>query len=288
MKKIVSFVLLMCMVVTLAACGKVDITMQEIYDAAKVEALLKNHAGVHIRNEIDGELWRETYLTKDYAYDYIPGGDEESDWAEFVTDDVYYCYMGGGYLRYLHITPSGVGDFASYRAERYASVVLGAESVENTIESVSKKDGRITVKSVLSQAALDELDVASVIEEYILDAKSREIISVISEYTYDDGTGFGAVTKVAYDAAVPEMVNTFLEYTNRTEDLRNITVVSNPGTDNEKTERIQTPKGLLVGFRYDEDSTYDFALYVDAACTEAYDPYADTDSDLTIYVKWEE
>ena len=31
-----------------------------------------------------------------------------------------------------------------------------------------------------------------------------------------------------------------------------------------------------------------FSVYTDAACTEAYDPYADTDSDLTIYVKWGE
>ena len=29
-------------------------------------------------------------------------------------------------------------------------------------------------------------------------------------------------------------------------------------------------------------------FYTDAACTENYDPYADTDSDLTIYVKWTE
>lgn len=31
---------------------------------------------------------------------------------------------------------------------------------------------------------------------------------------------------------------------------------------------------------------YAAEFYTDAACTEAYDPYADTDSDLTIYVKW--
>ena len=56
------------MVLTLAACGKTEITMQEIYDASKTEALLKNHEGVYIRNEMDGGFWLETYLTKDYAY----------------------------------------------------------------------------------------------------------------------------------------------------------------------------------------------------------------------------
>jgi hypothetical protein len=29
-------------------------------------------------------------------------------------------------------------------------------------------------------------------------------------------------------------------------------------------------------------------FYTDAACTESYDPYVNTDSDLTIYVKWVE
>ena len=53
------------MVLTLAACGKTEITMQEIYDASKTEALLKNHEGVYIRNEMDGGFWLETYLTKD-------------------------------------------------------------------------------------------------------------------------------------------------------------------------------------------------------------------------------
>ena len=116
MKKIISSILLLCIVLTLAACGKVEITMQDVYNAAQVETMLKNHQSVYIRNALDGELWRETYLTKDYAYDYIP--DEESDWAEFMTDDACYCYMGGGYLRYLPISPNGVSDFAQIHIKK--------------------------------------------------------------------------------------------------------------------------------------------------------------------------
>ena len=260
--------------------------MQEIYDAAQIEALLKNHEGVYIRNEMDGELWRETYLTKDYAYDYVP--DEESDWAEFMTDDACYCYMGGDYLRYLPISPDGVSDFASYRAEHYAAVILGVDTLDDTIESVTKKDGRITVKSVCGQETLAELGVTSAKFEYVLDAKTRGIISVISDYTYDGEMAFGSVTEVTYDKEEPEMVKTFLKYDSQTENLRNITVVSNPGIENEKIESVQVPKGLILGFRYDEDDAPEFHLYTDAACTESYDPYANTDSDQTIYVKWTE
>ena len=288
MKKIVAFTLLLCMVLALATCGKAEITMQEIHDASQTEALLKNHESVYIQEEMDDEIWREVYLRKDYAYAYVYIPDEESDWAEFITDDAYYCYMGGDYLCYLPISPDGVSDFASYRAEQYAAVILGVDTLDDTIESVTQKDGRITIKSVSDQDTLAELGVTSAQFEYVLDAKTREMISLISDYTLDDGTAFGSVIEVTYDTEEPEMVKTFLEYDNQTENLRNITVVSNPGIENEKIESVQVPKGLIIGFRYDEDDTSEFHLYIDAACTEPYDPYMNTDSDLTLYVKWTE
>lgn len=288
MKKFVALVLLLCMVLTLAACAKMSVSMQEIYDAAQTDAMLKNHQGVSIRDKIDGELVNERYLTKEYIFDYVPNA--ESDWAEFVTDNSCYSYLGGAYVRYLPITPDGVSDgFASYRAEHYASVILDAETVGEVITSVSKKDGRFYAKSVLSQKILEsmaEFGVTSGNFEYVLDAKTREILSIEGNYTYNDDSTHQMTSEISYDAEVPEMVKTFLEYENQTENLRTITVVTNPGTDKEVSQSVQVPKDLLVGLRYYEDSEYTFEVYTDAACTEAYDPYADTASDLTIYVKW--
>ena len=288
MKKFVALVLLLCMVLTLAACAKMSVSMQEIYDAAQTDAMLKNHQGVSIRDKMDGELFNERYLTKEYIFDYVPNA--ESDWAEFVTDNSCYSYLGGAYVRYLPITPDGVSDgFASYRAEHYASVILDAETVDEVITSVSKNDGRFYAKSVLSQKILDslaEFGVTSGNFEYVLDAKTREILSIEGNYTYNDDSTLQMTSEISYDAEVPEMVKTFLEYENQTENLRTITVVTNPGTDKEVSQSVQVPKDLLVGLRYYEDSEYTFEVYTDAACTEAYDPYADTASDLTIYVKW--
>ena len=76
---------MLCLVLTITACGKVEITMQEIYDSVQTEAMLKNHQSVYIRDKLDGEAFNDRYLTKDYAFDYIP--DAESDWAEFMTDN---------------------------------------------------------------------------------------------------------------------------------------------------------------------------------------------------------
>ena len=287
MKRFFSLILLLCVGLTLSACGKVEITMQEIYDASQTEALLKNHESVSIQDELDGGIWSEKYLTKEYAYEHF--FDEEFDYAELMTDDVRYVCSSGDRLLYLFITPDGVGDFASERAERYASVILGEETLDSIIESVNKKDGRITVTSVLSSKNLEDLAEDGVTAgkfEYVLDAKTREMISLISDYTYDDGSAFNAITEMTYDAEVPEMLKEFLEYVNQTENLRNVTVVSNPGIGKEESKSIQAPKGLIIGFEYDDDLEYVAEFYTDAACTELYDPYADTDSDLTIYVKW--
>ena len=84
------------------------------------------------------------------------------------------------------------------------------------------------------------------------------------------------------------MIEVFLKYANQTEDLRNVTVVSNPGTEKELTQNFQIPKGLIIGFSWEDAFTDKVELYADAACTESYDPYANTDSDLTVYVKWAE
>ena len=287
MKKIVVFTLLLCMVLTLTACGKVEITMQEINDANKTEVLLKNHQSVYIREEMDGENFGEFYLTKDYVCYYIPGA--EFDCMEFTADDARYSLAGDDCVYYVYITPDGMGDFANELAERSAGVALIAGAEGEIIESASKKDGLITVKSVLSQEAIEdmaEFGVTSAKYEYVLDAKTREIISLTSDYTYDDGVDFHVITEVTYDADVPEMLQTILAYENQTENLRNVTIVSNPGTEKEETKTIQAPKGLIFGLEFDDAVAETVEFYTDAACTEAYDPYADTDTDLTIYIKW--
>ena len=267
--------------------GKLTITLQEIYGACQTEALLKNHESVYMRNELDGEFWLETYLTKDYAYDYMP--DEEFPYLKFMTDDACYYNDAGHRLFYLFITPDGVDNFASERAESYAAVILGEEALDDIIESVEIKDGRITVTSVLSSKNLEAWAEFGVIAgkcEYVLDAKTREMISISVEYTYNDGSVSTSITELSYDAEEPEKLGELLGYVNQTENLRNVTVVSNPGTDKEASKSIQAPKGLIIGFEYGDDLEYAVEFYTDAACTESYDPYADTDADLTVYVKW--
>ena len=59
MKKIISFILLLCIVLSLSACGKEEITMQDVYNAVQTEALLKT-----TKAHIFGTNWTENFLMK--------------------------------------------------------------------------------------------------------------------------------------------------------------------------------------------------------------------------------
>ena len=83
-------------------------------------------------------------------------------------------------------------------------------------------------------------------------------------------------------------MNPFLAYEQETENLRTVTIVSNPGTENEKTESIQVAKGLQVTCSADYFVEEFFALYADAACTQTFEGEWDVNADITIYVKWGE
>ena len=268
--------------------GKLTITLREIYDACQTEALLRNHESVTLRNQMDGELFNVQYLTKDYAFHFIPS--TEGDWAEFMTDNAYYACLEEVYVCYLPVSPAGVGDgYAAERAAKYGSVILGEEALEDTIESVEIKDGRITVTSVLNSETLAILAAEGITagkSEYVLDANTREMISIKIDYIYGDGSVFCVIAELNYDEEAPEMLEQFLGYGNQTENLRKITVISNPGTGEEVSQTVQIPKGVVAGFNFADEVADAFCAYTDAACSESYDPYADTESDLTVYVKW--
>ena len=127
----------------------------------------------------------------------------------------------------------------------------------------------------------------------------REIISNASDamdklaYTAltDDKVGIAredmAIT-ITRDTEAPEGTKPFLAYENKTDNLRTVTFISNPGTKNEKTESIKSPKGLQVTFSPDFSTEKTFTMYADATCKQAIEEVPDVNSDVTVYIKWNE
>ena len=74
----------------------------------------------------------------------------------------------------------------------------------------------------------------------------------------------------------------------KSENMRTVTIVSSPGTENEKPDTIQVDKGLQVGISPDFFVDKNFTLYADPACTQIFEEDWDVNTDITIYVKWYE
>jgi hypothetical protein len=80
----------------------------------------------------------------------------------------------------------------------------------------------------------------------------------------------------------------FVAFAEESENVRTVTIISNPGTDSEKTDTVRFAKGLQISLCPDFTVEKSFTLYSDAACTQILEEYPDVNSDLTVYVKWDE
>ena len=260
----------------------------------------ENHESVYVRYSESGNLYEEKYLSKEYSYSSMDGEvyGLASDLLSFTSEHTFYTYYDGEYIRSLLISPDGLSD-DKYHMLKDAGFALEEGTLQETIQSVKKKDGRIIVTSFESPEAIEASEKGGLVSynaEYVLDAKTHELISVKDVIEYDDGTVYNVGVDFIYDAEIPEGMKAFVEYEQQTEDLRTITIVSNPGTESEKSESVQIPKGLSVALEPDFIFELDFStnpeieevfeLYSDAACTQLFDLSEDDDSDITIYVKW--
>ena len=306
MKKIISLIFLLCLILSFSACGnkEITVTMQEIYDASNLEALLENHESVYIRYTESGEIYEELYLSKEYSYSFMDGEvyGIESDVAFLTTNDSFYYYDDNNYVRSFLISKDGLTD--AYNPLDDVKFVFDESGLQETIESIEKKDGNITVISFNGPEAIEasgEEGLVSYNAEYVLDEETRELISTKAVLEYDDGTVYNVVMDFVYDGEIPEGMKALVDYEQRTDDLRTITVVSNPGTEGEKSESVQVPKGISVIFEPDLILDIDlttiestshiegaFDLYSDSACTQPLDMDEDKNSDVTVYVKWYE
>ena len=298
MKKIVTFILLIGLVMSFTACTDTEntppeITTQNLYDSSNVPALLEKYDSVLVQRTANGEVYREDYYSKEYRYAFFDGElyGEESDSKLLSTDHSYFYYIDNTYMQDVILTPDGMVDMKKLFAEDLEKEFFSADILNDIITSVTEKDGHIFVTNVSDQEEIDDAKAQGWIlgeDEYVLDAKTREVISVKGVSVSESGEEYEGAVYITYNADIPEGMKKLVEYAQQTEDMRTVTVVSNPGTANEKTESIQVPKGLPVAFSADLDVEKTFTLYADAACTQTFEEEPDVNSDSTVYIKWNE
>ena len=76
----------------------------------------------------------------------------------------------------------------------------------------------------------------------------------VKTYTFEDGTVEEGIVTITRNADILEGMKPYLEYDQETEDVRTVTVVTNPGTENEKIDNVKVPKGVPVTTSCDWDS----------------------------------
>ena len=317
MKKLIAFILLLCLALTLVACNNQEtpssgdntpednapdegakpednapqITIAEVYDAGKsLAALLGDHENVLFRVVSNGTLIREEYWS-DECYYLVHGAeymDAGFDYAAFTTDHSEYFCFEGLYGFNITITPSGILDTKERFAQDGAKAFISSAILDDDV-TITEKDGTITVTCVsdMKDIVVDE-GVVSCVETYTLDAKTREMTSVRTVYTFEDGSTDEGFVTITRDVEIPEGMKPFLAYEQDDVAMRTVTIISNPGAENEKTDIVQTPKGpeLVLSSYWEIAETY--TLYADAACTQPIEEAFDPNADLTVYVKWSE
>ena len=272
--------------------AKLTISLNEVYEAGSLPTLLEKHDSVYVQRTENDEVYEEEYFSKEYSYtfySYTP----ESEYAFFLTNHSYYMYFKNMDVRIIILTPDGMIGMESLFAEEIDENIFSENLLNDTIVSVTEKDGKIIVRSVSDSEELAIYEAQGWIlgeEDTVLDAKTREVIFEKASYTeIETGETYEGATYIIYDGDIPESMKKFVEYDKQTDNLRTVTIVSNPGAENEKTESIQVPKGLQVAISDLADVEEPlYTLYADAACTQTFEGEWDVNSDITIYVKWGE
>ena len=272
--------------------AKLTISLNEVYEAGDLSNLREKHDIVYVQHTENNEVYQEDYFSKEYSYTFY-SYDPESEYASFLTNHSYYMYFNNVDVRVIILTPDGMMDMESLFAEDIAGNVFSENFLNDTIVSVTEKDGKIIVTSVADSEELAIYEAEGWIlgkEETVLDAKTREVIFEKAYYTaIETGEIYEGATYIIYDGDIPKSMKKFVAYDKQTENLRTVTIVSNPGADNEKTESIQVPNGLRVAITDLADVEEPlYTLYADAACTQTFEDEWDVNSDITIYVKWGE
>ena len=271
---------------------EIDITLQEVYDAGKnLIALLGNHENVYAKITSNGAVIREEYLSKQYAYSYYSPEfmDIGFEYFGLVTDTSEIYCADGLYGFSVMLSPNGIVEMTGMLELAGSGSFIASAMLNDESATIVTQDGLIIVSCT---ADLDELaimgnDIISCVETYTLDATTREMVAVKTVYTYADGTIEEGIVTITRDVEEPEGMKPLVAFA-QSEDLRTFTIVSNPGTENEKTESIQIPVGVQAALTPDWSVEGMFTTYDDAACTQPTQEVWDLNSDIITYVKWDE
>lgn len=163
---------------------------------------------------------------------------------------------------------------------------------EETVLSTTEKNGELVVRAqdggednlanmagMMTYYGYDVPDTFTIINEYILDAKTCEIkcSNVYANFGEED-----ILLIENKRVENPEVYKVDPRVTNavNAEDHRTVTVIADPGTEQETVYTQTIAKGCRINIGFSAEHS---SLFTDEACTQEFAGGADLNEDLTLY-----
>jgi len=284
MKKFMAMLSAVAMVFILASCAQEPdpslITMEDIIAANRTEALLGKHDRISVSVTVNDQPEAIYYAEKSgQALCEYPN----RSYYAIVDEDCHYTTEpdGSGSRHF-----SAGGEIYVYW---YDSMMIDRDlGNQEVITDIQKTEENMIVTTRVEGTVYDEISnnefgtTAERISVYDLDSKTLHINSCFSTVIYRDGTTKVVSSQADYAAERPEALDEIATRAKQTVNVRTVTVVVDPGTENEKTYSVSVPKGDGAVPHFTEE--YGYKLYLDVECTQRYYGGTDMTKDLTIYV----
>lgn len=269
---------------SLSACAPkkkvVEIDMAAVVEANKTENLLKNYGSFTDTMSEKGEEYCSIFVDREiYFY-------KDANGVKRVTgEDFQFVYENGFYHGNL-LCDGSYNDW-------YANLVMSDETVYEKVLTAVDDGSEIIVTTELDEQQTLELkdDFADEFRDgdklrlkYRLISGTLAMTSCTEELLHADGTttSFGKTT-VSFGDERSDEAQEMLERAKPTADIRTMTVVLNPNTEDEQVFFKTVRKGDSFSILTPDG----YQLYSDEACTVLYQPseHTDTSAHVLLFAK---
>ncbi len=274
MKRILAFLLIGCLIVSLAGCTsnhtQTKYTYEDIYAANTADAILKRHKNACLRMSVGGntDQWQSSIffdgeaicLWSDESFMEIYG----QNWSAYMQD--------GAYLPILN--PQAAQQWRTRRA----AFPLSPDTGNETVLSAVKQDGLLLITTQVKRAlAVQYSDQMAkndrMLAVYALQPDTLELLALTCVIQKEDGQELPVFAYwMAYDIEQPAQYKACAEERAAIvallpEQTRRMTVTLNPGASNAVVLEAVTRAGH--GFSLD-DCGGKYVFFMDADCTKPY------------------
>lgn len=281
----IAIVLIACAVFScMCACAKkeksIDIDMAQVVEANNTENLLLQYGSVTCAYSQDGQEINLMYVDNELYYYQDNLGNKS-----IYGDDFEFTYENGKYYGTL------ICD-GSYNTQ-LKNILMSEDTTKEKVESAKDNGNEITVITTLNEeqtAALAE-DTETEYQEgdtlkltYRLDSNTRALLALSKELVHTDGSATDNGTlKVTYGEERIEDAGEMLERSKPENDLRTLTVVLDPNTENEQAYFRTVRKGDMFELVVPDG----YQVYEDEECTVPYEfsEESDTNAHVLLYAK---